>query len=107
MNFKVGQRVRYQDPDPSSHPIQGQEGIIVLLNWHPEEYARTNGYGQTHWVYFPCCPTDHPTRGWGCWEIYLRPLTDPRADVFLESLKKLGDEPLILTDEELQSVHSS
>lgn len=94
MIFRAGQRVRRVrsgGEDPSLHLIPlGATGTVasasfvigitefVHVNW---DVALPEDFGYV----FP-------------WT--LAPLTDPKADEFIESLKKLSEEPLILTPEE-------
>src|SRR5689334_10854643 len=87
--FRVGQRVRIANPKTFKE-FTGREGTIVRIpSWDDDSDcsvlvdgydARAHGYREPS-VAFAFSR--------------LAPLTDPRADAFLESLKKLGTAPRI------------
>lgn len=84
-NFKVGQRVRVVKTHMHSIPwLIGKEGTILRATtehggWGPAEWAvRVDGTPWDYMLFLSC---------------HLAPLTDPKADEFIEKLKKLGNEP--------------
>jgi hypothetical protein len=109
--LKVGMRVRVVGVEQAFYAAAaavGHEGIIV---------RRSVGHIDPLYVWIvdvPTCPMNcamssqliKPS------EFFFRscdlaPLTDPKADAFLESLKKLKFAPRILTEEELQNVKAT
>lgn len=93
-SFKAGDRVR----KIAHHPLAGHnfiplgtEGTIVSAGWPAKWNMAWDGHGELH----PC--GSH----WGADDFQLAPLTDPAADAFLERMKKLGSEPVVLTPKQL------
>lgn len=80
MNFKVGQRVkrianpRLLNADNTTMPV-GMTGVVV---------ARAD-----HTGHIPVLPDGFLGRPWGCEPETLAPLTDPKAEAFLESIRKM------------------
>ena len=97
MNFKVGQRVRIVGCITRNHrQIVGQEGVIVRRSVIAGDWI----------VNIPavhsCRPRnddDLPPFHYRSPPEYLVPLTDPLAEQFIESLKKLAREPQPLQTE--------
>lgn len=86
--FKVGQRVRITTDGGLPQCKAGAEGTIKTLNLRTEA-----PWGMCHAVVVDGVHSWHVS---GCWcipIIFLAPLTDPKTDAFIESLKKLGREP--------------
>ncbi len=88
-NFKVGQRVRIS-PDmkyciPKCRPLVGAETVITSERF--EEFGEV-GYRTAATDTIPNCI--------GVQEQYLIPLSDPKADEFIERIRKMKpyDEPV-------------
>lgn len=92
--FKVGQRVRVVAPISD---VCGAEGVIVRAWPTPAagryDDRRAGASWNVHIHGNPCGQLRF-------FDDELAPLTDPKADQFIESLKKLANEPLVLTPEE-------
>lgn len=89
MNFKVGQKVKRNSVENVAVPA-GAEGIITALNVYADHRM---AYHAVVWSGYPC-----PNASDGVWNTRadcLIPITDPRADAFIESIKKLDREPRI------------
>lgn len=90
--FKVGQRVK-ANATCAAEALIGLEGVIVAVGrkypWIVSFPYSGRGLGSV-----PNGITGSPNH-WGMHEYELSPLTDPGADAFLASLKKLGREPVI------------
>lgn len=82
-NFKVGQRVRKVRMNPPRLQVipLGTEGVIVAERDADGEYG----------VRWNCDMAGFGFLYASSW--MLAPLTDPKADAFIESLKKLAREP--------------
>lgn len=99
--FRVGQRVRLVNVryarNPDFHPCEGDEvtilGLPGVVPDYPESYAITR-------------PEHHPRTKdtYSAPPYRLAPLTDPRADEFIERIKKLGREPVGLPQKETVGV---
>lgn len=92
--FRVGDRVRKVNNGHRKAQVLvplGAEGVIV--GWDPD--------GTFEWmVEYPDAPKPpFPWKYHFADSEMLAPLTDPKADAFLESLKRLGREPLVPTKE--------
>ena len=89
-NFKVGDRVRVVGQFPGTKPrLIGLEGVIV--NHDPNDIL------DRHWdVRLPVSEKvgTLPPDVWCFASHHLAPLTDPSADRFIESIKRLGREPI-------------
>lgn len=97
-DFRVGQRVRIlgnvrSKRTPAKHD---QEGTILAVNVKPPSRS---SFGPGDTIAAPWYEVEidgHPWgdgRGWKVCEVWLRPLTDPKADEFIERIKKLAREP--------------
>lgn len=93
-NFKVGQRVRVIEPRSIHY---GKEGSVMGFSTGPF-FSNINGGAFMHGPFYRV-----RIDGYGeltrngrrlCFPPHsLAPLTDPKADAFIESLKKLAREP--------------
>ncbi len=90
--FKVGQRVRIIQS--SKHPDNvGREGVITHDLWMDPHCSHSYARGR---LVYNVALDGHPhaVHGtWGALPEQLAPLTDPKADEFIEGLKKLAREP--------------
>ena len=90
--FKVGQRVRLISQDPSSIArwgnYIGQEAIVVATS-HP------------HFSWALGIQFLSEQQLWAAMPRHLAPLTDPKADEFIEGLKKLAREPAPLVPQKV------
>lgn len=99
-SFKVGQRVRivsaqgWDSGVPTTPSPVGLEGIVVEVGAGAWEYG-VEIHALRH------NPTDFAPNVWGFDTHNLAPLTDPAADQFIERMKKLGSEPVVLTPKQL------
>lgn len=87
--FKVGQRVKLVDgPDMKQKLWVGCEVTVLdLPGWsitYPQHYRITR----------PATEISREFLSFGALGSHLSPLTDPGADRFIESIKKLGREPI-------------
>lgn len=97
-NFTAGQRVRILGNTLSQRAParRDQEGTILAVHVKPPSRS---GFGPGDRADVPWYEVEidgHPWcdgRGWKVCEIWLRPLTDPKADAFVEGIKKLAREP--------------
>lgn len=78
--FRIGQRVRIV-ASSAEHDLKGVETHIT-----GPAYDSPRGVG------YPTAATDGKYKGVLEWA--LAPLADPKADAFIERLKKLGNEPV-------------
>ena len=95
-NFKVGQRVRIIKSVGGRH--DGVEATI--LTPLRMERSRACGFHAAHRIAIDGVGSFNPVTGlpWGEPPEWLAPLTDPKADAFIESLKKLAREPAAPVD---------
>ena len=92
-NFKVGQRVRViaNHGDKVGDMIVGHEGMLVRRK---SEWWCGDRCFPVWIVSVPTAPFSDPLSNlrpdeWACMDEELAPLTDPKADAFLESIRKL------------------
>ena len=92
MQFHVGMRVRVvgslQGAEDSHEVPIGAEGVIV-----------SNGRGGCwHWIVdlhvHEHSPGSLPSTHWGFYEEHLAPLTDPKAEQFLQSIRDIVADPM-------------
>lgn len=102
--FKVGQRVRVINPERGWESMSGLQGIVTSTD--PSNFVRSlkppYDYGVTLDRAVETFTGPSASFKFYAWE--LAPLTDPKADAFIEKLKKLGSEPLPLTPAELDRI---
>ncbi len=90
--FKVNDKVRIVGAT-KFHQHIGKEGVITHELWIDPNSAQSAKGRLVYGVEIIGHP--HPIFGdWSALPEHLAPLTDPKADEFIESLKKLGREPL-------------
>lgn len=83
--FKVGQRVKKIAHDPERMhrmlvPVGASGVILAASSWHPDAWV----------VDFPgCASTDPYWVNFHLMSFQIAPLTDPKADAFLESIRKM------------------
>ncbi len=98
MNFKPGQRVRIVDGGGKSW----MEWFVLdfIMRWE-DVYAvgceatvlgRWHGKGR-RWLHWEVVVDDPRIGNLVCHTDSLRPLTDPKADAFIEQIKKIAREP--------------
>lgn len=87
--FKVGQRVKVVSAY-WAHELIGLEGVIAPdwdspppPGWHNVTLGVPNAGGYDSWA----------RPGWQFASHHLAPLTDPKADAFIERIKRLANEP--------------
>lgn len=97
--FKVGQRVRFVKTDnPALADLVGREATIVSIPaWSSGDCSITidGALGRTYGGFLPSFATLFT---------HIAPLTDPKADEFIERIKKLGNEPMPLSPADLETV---
>jgi len=87
--FKVGDRVRISKLTPVCRAEYRELlGVETVITFGPITEHGITGYRTA-------ASDKFRNRGLiGVEEIYLAPLTDPKADAFIERIKKLGKEPI-------------
>lgn len=92
--FKVGQRVRVANPHPAREAMRGLEGVVNRIGVHGYAWAATihgadAAMARAGHIFLSSSSTD----SWAFYEGELAPLTDPKADAFIEQIKRLKPEP--------------
>ena len=88
MNFKVGDRVRILSTPRNDWQA---EGVILRFIGNHTTYDGEKGVAWRVAIFG--YRSGERDGSWNVLEPYMRPLTDPRADAFIESIKKLAREP--------------
>lgn len=92
--FRVGQRVRIVwlggAAARRASDVLGREGTITAIPsaWHPRAECDVEIDGA------PAVAYGYEDRPWAALFVNLAPLTDPKADAFIESVKKWKPEPV-------------
>jgi hypothetical protein len=88
--FKVGQRVKFVRSILPAEGLVGEAGTVVPFQ-HRDGWEVSVQFDRK-WPHVPL--------GCKCGE--LEPLADPKAEQFIERLKKLGNEPLEITPAQIE-----
>ena len=90
--FKVGQRVKkVEDVHPLD--VRGPRASVYVPNGAVGTVTATSADFGDYLVRYDRYPSSHSSGTFAALSYQLAPLTDPRAEQFIESLKKLGREP--------------